>query len=304
MGQDLRLKRKAIEAGQLERLLGQGRGQVHLENLAGAHTALRAVLWALRLRERGERNALAHVIREIVFVFPNLPRAFDGFRALHLSDIHADCLSGFADALSSRLKGLSADLCVLTGDYRFATYGPSENACRFMETILSNVESRLGVVGILGNHDFAEMGSRLEEMGVRMLVNRSLEIEDRGESIWIAGVDDPHYYGCDDLPAALAGVPESAFKILLAHSPEICREAAASGVDLYLCGHTHGGQIRLPVIGAFMLNANCPRGLARGGEWRYEGMPGYTSAGAGSSCAPVRFNCPPEIAVIELRRGR
>jgi len=120
------------------------------------------------------------------------------------------------------------------------------------------------------------------------------------ESAWVIGLDDPHYYGCDDLPAALRDVPSEAFKILLVHTPEIIKEAEEYGVDLYLCGHTHGGQICLPLIGPIVINANCSRAYARG-VWKYKNLQGYTSPGVGTSGVPVRFFCPPEIGLIELR---
>src|SRR4029079_2861599 len=101
-----------------------------------------------------------------------------------------------------------------------------------------------------------------------------------------------------DLDAALSGVPEDACKVLLVHSPEVIARAAERGVDLYLCGHTHGGQVCLPGLGPVVLNANCARRYARG-TWRYGSMQGYTSSGLGTSCVPVRFFCPPEVAVIE-----
>ena len=120
--------------------------------------------------------------------------------------------------------------------------------------------------------------------------------------IWIIGVDDAHYYGCDDLSTPLAAVPESAFKLLLAHTPELYAEAAEAAIDLYLCGHTHAGQVRLPYWGPLMLNAACPRAYTQG-RWRHGSTAGYTSAGVGCSLLPVRYNCPPEIAVIELARS-
>jgi predicted MPP superfamily phosphohydrolase len=136
-----------------------------------------------------------------------------------------------------------------------------------------------------------------------MLMNNALELRCGRESAWIIGVDDPHYYGCDDLPAALSDVPSEAFKILLVHTPEIITEAEEHGVDLYLCGHTHGGQICLPFIGPLIINANCPRAYARG-VWKYKSLQGYTSPGVGTSGLSVRFFCPPEIGLIELRCAR
>ena len=81
---------------------------------------------------------------------------------------------------------------------------------------------------------------------------------------------------------------------------ELLEEAATSGIDLYLCGHTHGGQICLPWLGPVLVNARCRRRYV-GGQWTYKNVQGYTSYGTGSSCVPVRFNCPPEIGVIELK---
>ncbi len=252
---------------------------------------------------RGERNALDPRLRTIGLEFANLPASFDGFRILHLSDIHADGLEGLVQALCTRLGGLEADLCVLTGDYRYEVEGSCATVYPQMERILGCVRSKHGILGILGNHDFAEKVTHLERMGVRMLMNDSLEIYRGGASIWVTGVDDPHYYGCDDLSGALSGVPQGAFTVLLAHSPELFEEAADRAVDLYLCGHTHAGQICLPGGIPIVLNASCPRHLARG-LWRYRQVQGYTSAGIGCSLLPVRFNCPPEIAVLELRSAQ
>jgi len=114
-------------------------------------------------------------------------------------------------------------------------------------------------------------------------------------------VDDPHCYGFDDLDGALESVPNDGFKVLLAHSPEIYEEAATAGIHLCLCGHVHAGQIRMPWIGSILSNADCPKTYTEG-VWQHAGMVGYTSAGVGCSLLPVRYNCPPEIAMIELVR--
>jgi len=172
-----------------------------------------------------------------------------------------------------------------------------------MEKILASVNARSGIVGVLGNHDAAEKVPHLERLGVTMLMNQSLALRHGSDTIWLVGLDDPHYYGCDDLPGALRGVPEETFKVLLVHTPELLAEAEASGVDLYLCGHTHGGQICLPLVGPLITGVKCPRRYVRG-AWRYKRMQGYTSAGVGVSVVPVRFFCPPEIGLIELRCTR
>jgi predicted MPP superfamily phosphohydrolase len=115
-------------------------------------------------------------------------------------------------------------------------------------------------------------------------------------------VDDPHYYRTHDLDLAFRGVPDQAFRILIAHSPEAYKEAATFCTHLYLCGHTHGGQICLSSWGPVFTHSRAPRYTA-GGRWQYQRMKGYTCRGAGASGVPLRFNCPGEISLITLRRG-
>jgi predicted MPP superfamily phosphohydrolase len=210
-------------------------------------------------------------------------------------------MDGLAEIVSDLVSNLPVDLCVLTGDYRFEVYGACNAIYPRMRRILDGIRSRHGVVGILGNHDCADIAVELERMGVRMLINEALEVG--SPDFWVIGVDDPHYYGCDDLAGALAEVPKNAFKLLLAHTPEMFDEAATAGIGLYLSGHTHAGQICLPWIGPLVLNAACP-GSYKYGHWNHGGMQGYTTAGAGCSLLPVRFNCPPEIVTIELAKAR
>ncbi|HEY6292574.1 MAG TPA: metallophosphoesterase [Terriglobia bacterium] len=260
---------------------------------------LRAALRITGLYSRGVRNALDPAVRHIRLEFADVPESFDGFRVLHLADLHIDGMDGLAEIVAERVAGLGADLCVMTGDYRFAVDGPCDEIYPRLQTILSSIDTRHGVLAILGNHDASEIAVELENLGVRMLINEAFEISRGGASLWLLGVDDPHRYGCDELDAACAPAPAGAFKILLAHSPEMFAQAAEAGVDLYLCGHTHAGQIRLPGIGAPLMNAACPRTYTHG-RWQHGAMQGYTSAGAGCSLLPVRYNCPPEIALIEI----
>jgi uncharacterized protein len=301
--QDLLHKRQLIERGVLKTWSKRGRVSRRGANHRVLCALLRTALRLTGLRQRGEQNALNPVMREIRLTYDNLPESFCGFKLLHLTDLHADGLKGLADAVCERLKGLVVDLCVLTGDYRFEMRGPCHDIYPPMERILHSVNAHLGVVGILGNHDASEEVPALERLGVKMLINEALEVRRGRESAWIIGVDDPHYYECDDLPAALRDVPSDAFKILLVHTPEIIKEAEEHGVDLYLCGHTHGGQICLPFTGPIIINAHCPRAYAHG-VWKYKNLQGYTSSGVGTSGVPVRFFCPPEIGLIELRCAR
>jgi uncharacterized protein len=262
---------------------------------------LRLFLQATGLYRRGVRNALSPVVRRIPIYFDGLPEAFDRFEILHLSDFHIDEMEGLTETLAPVLKELRPDVCVLTGDYRFEISGSCEEVYRRMQTVLSAVSARQGTIGILGNHDAAEMAFGFERMGVRMLVNDALELRCGDSSLWFAGVDDSFDYRCADLPKAMAATAKDGFRILLSHSPDLYGDAADCGVRLYLCGHTHAGQVRIPFLGAIKKNAPVPRGLVQG-LWKFGSMQGYTSWGAGCSTLPIRYNCPPEIALIQLRR--
>jgi len=253
------------------------------------------------LHDRGVENALRPEVVARDLVLPDLPRNFDGFRILFLSDLHLDGIDGLLDVLVDRLEGLEYDLCLLGGDVRMELYGPMAPALRRLRQLLAHVNAAHGVLGVLGNHDCIEMVPDFEEAGVVMLVNDSWHIGRDGQDLWVVGVDDPHYYRVHNPRQAYRAVPPGAFSIFLAHSPEAYLEAAACGASLYLCGHTHGGQIRLPGRGPIMTNSRAPRFTAEG-RWQHAAMQGFTSRGVGASGVPVRFNCPGEISVLTLRR--
>lgn len=262
---------------------------------------LRTSLRALGLWDRGIENANRLSLNERTLRVDHLPPSLDGFRILHLSDFHFDDRPHFADAVVRLVEGTECDLCVITGDFRFDIVGPADAAFADTERVLQAVDSRLGFYGVLGNHDFAEFADAFEPMGLRILMNERVEVDAGAEALTIAGVDDPHYYRTDSVDHAAAGMNGGAFPIMLAHSPEVIPQAASAGFKLYLCGHTHWGQIRLPFFGAPMRGARCHRMFCRG-AWQYEGMAGYTTAGLGTTDVPVRYNCPPEAVLIELRR--
>lgn len=156
------------------------------------------------------------------------------------------------------------------------------------------------IYGVLGNHDTIRMIPELEEIGIRMLLNECEMIERGNQRIHMAGIDDAHFYRADNIEKAASGIPSDEFSILLSHTPEIYRQAAHADFNLLLSGHTHGGQICLPGRIPITLDLVLPRHMGSG-AWRYHGMIGYTSVGAGSSIVPVRFNCPPEITLHHLQ---
>jgi predicted MPP superfamily phosphohydrolase len=254
------------------------------------------------LYAQGERNALDVKMTHKTFSFPSLPAAFDKFTLLLLTDLHLDGLPGLTDELIRELKDVRVDLCLVGGDIRMHTYGPIAPSLRKLRRLLPHIQSRHGILGVLGNHDCIEMTPDFEEAGMIMLINDSWEIKQGGGQIRVVGVDDPHYYKMDDASQAYRGVPDNAFTIFLAHSPEAYKDAACFQARLYLCGHTHGGQICLVKNRPIVTNSRAPRYTAAG-AWEYQGMTGYTSRGVGASSVPLRFNCPGEICLITLRRS-
>jgi len=278
----------------------------HWENFEPAYKVLRVILKMLGLLERGMENTLDYRLEKNEVFFNSLPECLSGFTILQLSDLHIDGISDGGQRLGEIIQTLHFDLCVITGDFRFMTFFDYEKAMADMETLAVSLQCEHGVVSILGNHDFIEMVPLLESMGIRVLLNEAVAIERKQEKIWIAGVDDCHFYQVHDLSKALGEIPADGFKILLAHSPELMDEAERAGVQYYLSGHTHGGQICLPGNIPIITNAKCPRKFVSG-SWLYRNMAGYTSRGTGSSGLPVRFFSPPEITLHTLHshgRGR
>jgi predicted MPP superfamily phosphohydrolase len=204
----------------------------------------------------------------------------------------------FPHILSERVRGIDYDACVLTGDFRYLTFGAIEAALEGMQRVRMHLPDP--VFGVLGNHDSIRMVPALEAMGIRMLVNEAVTIS-RGDAVLnLVGVDDPHYYRTDNLDRACHGIDYECVSILLVHTPEVFRKAAHTGFALMLCGHTHGGQICLPGGIPVIYDAECPRRIARG-SWTHHRMVGYTSVGAGSSIVDLRLNCPPEVTLHQLR---
>lgn len=258
---------------------------------------------AAGLHGRGRRNTYDFELARFDLKYPDLPEALAGLRILHLSDFHFPRFDPkFADAVVELVRPLEADLCLLTGDYRFGYFGPSNHVYPAMARIVDALQPRYGTFGSLGNHDLGEMVAPLEAAGVRMLVNEGVGWKIGAADLWIGGVDDAHRFATASVAEAREGAREGAFKVLLAHTPENAEEAAANGFDLCLCGHTHGGQISFPIYGPPMLNARCPKDF-KIGPWRCGQMQGYTTRGLGTTDIPFRFNCRPEAVLLTLQKS-
>jgi uncharacterized protein len=259
--------------------------------------------WATRLLglyALGKRNAGAPRLIELTYSFADLPAAFDGYRILHVSDTHFDYLPELAQAARRMLDGVEVDVLALTGDVHGHYRRPIAQSVAPLADMLSSVSVRDRRYAILGNHDPADMAEGLERLGFTVLLNDSHVVERRGQRVVITGLDDVHHFYTPAADQAFVTAPPG-FRIALVHSGEMADRASAAGYSLYLCGHTHGGQIRLPNgRPIFTRLRRCE--FAADGEWRHGGMIGYTSRGLGVSGVPLRYNCQGEMAIITLRR--
>ncbi len=241
-------------------------------------------------------------IERIRVPIPALPPIFDGYRIAQLSDIHLGSFTPretVAHAIQMALD-LAPDLIVLTGDYVLDVldwpmlYGE-----------LNKLSAHGNVMAILGNHDHWTDATWVRQVlaaaGIPELRNTSRALIRGDQAIWLVGVDDI-WEKHNDLPAALVDVPPDAVTILLAHEPDFADEAALTGrIALQLSGHSHGGQVRIPGIGAPVLPYlahKYPYDLRRvGAMWL------YTNRGVGMIPPAVRINCRPEVTEITLIRA-
>ena len=292
-------QRLGIETDHEAQIFGQGINFFHIENWYSIHSVIRTTLKLLGLYRRGRKNAEQIQVRHNHVGSKILPNQFDGFTLLHISDLHADISEGAMRRLNEILPALTYDVCVLTGDYRGATFGPFDAALEGLARALAHLKGP--VYGVLGNHDTIRMVPELEEMGIRILLNECESISRGDEAIYLAGIDDAHYYRVDNIEKAASEIPDGKFSILLSHTPEVYRQAAHAGFDLFLGGHTHGGQICLPGSIPITLSSVLPRHMGSG-PWNYGDMIGYTSVGVGCAVVPVRINCLPEITLHHLQR--
>lgn len=230
-----------------------------------------------------------------------LDRAFHGYRIAHISDIHMGRWMTRARLhnIVTHINLLQPDLIAITGDFIDRSAGEVIND---LAGPLKRLQARDGVVAVLGNHDyyFGANGVRqvLSACGITDLSNRVQTIRRGGAALHLAGVDDAAERR-DRLDAVLDQLPADGAAILLVHEPDFADISAATGrFDAQLSGHTHGGQVRLPLIGAPILPSHglrYPDGLSRAGD-----MLVYTNRGLGMIAPYVRLGARPEIALITL----
>ncbi|MBT3534098.1 MAG: metallophosphoesterase [Rhodospirillaceae bacterium] len=260
------------------------------------------LLKLLGLYSPGRANALNISLREVMVELARLPACFDGYRIVQISDSHLDLLPELSGRMATLLTGVSTDLLLLTGDYRDSHKAPPEAGLALLQPVIKAIDIRDGAYALLGNHDPAAAVPILEDMGLTVLLNRTVTMTRPGGALHLTGLDDVHTFYTDAALAALQASHQGC-RIAAVHSAEVADLAAEAGIDLYLCGHTHGGQICLPGGHPVVSHLFRCRAFSHG-LWRQDDMIGYTSNGAGVSSIPIRFHCPPEIALITLRRAK
>lgn len=242
------------------------------------------------------------VVEQVQVPLQNLKPALEGFKIIHMSDIHLHPHTqiDFVQEAVSMANDLNPDLIVLTGDYVLQ----GADSIFELAPVLANLNARYGIFTIFGNHDLWTsreiVHTGLNEAGIPVLNNQGVSLNAGGELVYLAGLDDI-WSGQPDLQAALDHAPPNAPIILLVHEPDYAPTVSLDGrIALQLSGHSHGGQVRLPRIGAPFLP---PLGRKYDqGLYKVNDMWLYTNRGVGLSRIPIRINCPPEITEITLRR--
>lgn len=277
-------------------------GQKSKSHWSSFKRILNFALWGtkiLGLYQKGYRNALKIERREETLYFSQLPDKFDGFKILHLSDLHIDSLPELMHALIHEIDQVDFDLAVLTGDYRKEHSGEFTQILEPMKEVSRHLQKEFMPLAVLGNHDTWLMTEYEEELGIHFLINESIELKRGGQGIIISGTDDPFSFYTD---AALEAFSDQhGFKIALVHTSELADIADGKNYQFYMCGHTHGGQVCLPGGKALISHQKEGKEFIKG-FWKWGKMLGYTSRGCGVSGVPLRFNCPGEICVFTLRK--
>lgn len=246
-------------------------------------------------------------VTRLTIVSPRLPAGFDGLKIVQLSDLHLHHISRAYRTAIDVIRRERPHLVVITGDL---VDRPEQTVACI--AFLSELRAVAGVpvVVVPGNWDhrafptkrsIAAWYKRLQaETRIRVLANQNVVLRRHGDRMWLVGTDDP-YFGHADLDASFKGVPDTAFALVLTHAPEAFEELAQRpAARLVLAGHTHGGQVRLPFIGAVRVpsryGTRFARGLFKLGDTLF-----YVNAGMGMSHLPIRFLCRPELTVLTLK---
>lgn len=263
------------------------------------------VLWILA------DNVLIHTTYTTVQI-NGLPSSFSGYRIVQVSDLHNNMYGTDQSWLTAAIGAAEPDIIVVTGDLIDRNTADVDNAMVFIRRAMEIAP----VFYVSGNHEsyildeYKELVVRMKEAGVTILDNRNVPLVSGGDVITLAGIRDPAF----DWPARSADTADAEIKkalegsgdnvtILLSHRPELIKIYSDNGIDLALTGHAHGGQVRLPFIGALYSPS---QGILPGytsGIYTEGGTKMFVSRGMGNGIVPLRFNDGPELAVLILEKG-
>ena len=274
------------------------RDVIKLSVASAATVGLGCLSYGFAVRDHVEVSRVAMKITE-------LPDEFVGLTIAQLSDIHHGRYTGldYINRCIEIVNGLNPDMIALTGDF---TYGGK----RYIEPcveLFRNLKAPIGVYAVLGNHDYyvgaSHVSRALRNAGCNLLIDAQDRLEHRGSKLCLLGVDDL-YYGNTNFYDLMGRLPKDLRTIVFSHNPDFIEEFAVREyhMDFMIAGHTHGGQIRFPLIGSPHISSSYGQRYARGLH-RNGSMQVYTTRGIGTVVVPSRFDCPPEIAFYTLERA-
>ena len=238
-------------------------------------------------------------IEKIDIEIENLPADFNGVKIVHLTDFHSFGFDEREKRVIEIVKEINPDFVFITGDFVDSKTKDFDSCAKFWQELGKQYDGR--IFGVLGNHDLNSLEKLLEQNNINILNNENTKIFQGDDYIYLIGVNDPDTHR-DNLGKAMLGAREGVPKILLAHSPDIIEDLKAGETpDLILVGHTHGGQVKIPFITPFWVPTE-NHGKFASGLFEINDTYMYVNKGIGMTALQIRFNCPPEIAVIELRK--
>ena len=247
-------------------------------------------------------------VEKINIEMANLPEAFGGVKIVHLTDLHSFGFDKREKMVLEMVGEIDPDFVFITGDFVDRKTKDIDSVQEFWQELGDQYKGK--IFGVLGNHEYKNenadsdsLEELLEKSGIVILDNENQKIFQDDEYIYLVGVDDPDT-GNDDLKKAATATEENIPKILLAHSPDIVNDPDSlkeEKINLILAGHTHGGQIKIPFIRPFWVPTK-NRGKYASGSFEIGDTCLYVNRGVGLSVFPIRFNCPPEITLIELNK--
>lgn len=241
-------------------------------------------------------------VTNITVTSENIPDEFNGFKIVHISDLHnAEFGDGQKD-LIGKIEAQDADIIVITGDMIDSRRTDVDKAVE----LITGLANKIPVYYVTGNHEsrvreYNELESKLIENGVTVLKNESVKIEKDGSFINIIGVDDPSFgMSAKDIFDTVSELKTDGYDVLLSHRPELFETYCESGAELVLCGHAHGGQVRIPFAGGLVAPNQGLFPEYTAGSYKSGSTEMIVSRGLGNSIIPLRVNNPPELVVITL----